>query len=153
MIHKNFNDEGGSNHDEKDNDQENQEGSQDIKNGNKEKKNGEKVYDQEIQLCPKTKLKGLRKAILEQLGHHDMYDARLYSNNANAAKHELLVGEMATLETLGLLTEAQLDIEIFLKIAISVHGKFPNYKANIEVGPEESMDIIETRVPFFRMLS
>ena len=69
MIHKNFNDEGGSNHDEKDNDQENQEGSQDIKNGNKEKKNGEKVYDQEITLCPKTKLKGLRKAILEQLGH------------------------------------------------------------------------------------
>lgn len=39
----------------------------------------EKVYDRVIKVMPKVKLRGIRKAILEELGVEDICTARIYS--------------------------------------------------------------------------
>jgi len=39
----------------------------------------EKTFDRVVKVIPKTKLKGLRKAILEEVGVQEMCTARIYS--------------------------------------------------------------------------
>lgn len=39
----------------------------------------EKIFDRVIKVTPKTKLKGLRKAVLEELGMQDMCAASLFA--------------------------------------------------------------------------
>jgi len=48
----------------------------------------EKIFDRIVKINPKTKLKGIRKAILEELGCEDMCTARLYSVKSNKASDE-----------------------------------------------------------------
>ena len=38
----------------------------------------EKAFDRVVKVMPKTKLKGIRKAILEELGVQDMCTARIF---------------------------------------------------------------------------
>lgn len=143
----------------------------------------EKSYDRTVKVQPKMKLKGIRKAILEELGVQDICTARLFSIDklkaADAPKSgddekkddeeneedqdkepelesaeggpEELVGEMASIETLGLQNGGRIEVEVFLNLEVSVQGKGAGYTNKIEVGPEETMDVIETRVSFFRM--
>lgn len=65
--------------------------------------------------------------------------------------NEELVGEMASLETLGLASGGKLEVEVFFTIEVQVQGKGAGYNHKVEVGPEETMDVIEDRVSFFRM--
>lgn len=64
---------------------------------------------------------------------------------------EELMGEMASIETLGLQNGGRLEVEVYFNLEVSVQGKGAGYTNKIEVGPEESMDVIESRVSFFRM--
>lgn len=66
---------------------------------------------------------------------------------------EELKGEMASLETLGLQNGGKLEVLVYFNLDVSVHGKGRGYQRVIEVGPEETMDIIETRVSFVRMFT
>ena len=133
----------------------------------------EKIFDKSVKVPPKTKLKGVRKAILEELGLHELCTARLYAaekpkdeKKAAAAEEskdegglgvkpadqqEELVGEMASLETLGLAHGGKVEVEVFMNLEVSVQGKGAGYLTKIEVGPEETMDMLETRVSFFKM--
>ena len=58
---------------------------------------------------------------------------------------------MASLETLGLQNGGKLEVEVFFIIEVSVEGKGASYNNQIEVGPEEPMDILEHRLHFFNM--
>jgi len=60
---------------------------------------------------------------------------------------------MASLEALGLQNGGKLEVEVYFNLDVSVHGKGKGYQRNVEVGPEELMDIIETRVSFVRMFT
>jgi len=40
---------------------------------------------------------------------------------------------------------------VFFNLEVQVQGKGAGYNHKVEVGPEEVMDVIETRVSFFRM--
>lgn len=62
-----------------------------------------------------------------------------------------MIGEMASLETLGLQNGGQLEVEVFFNIEVSVDGRGAGYQINVEVAPEEVMDTIENRVFFFKM--
>ena len=64
---------------------------------------------------------------------------------------EELIGEMASLETLGLQNGGKVEVEVFFKLDVQVQGKGVGYNDKVEVGPEETMDVIETRVSFYRM--
>lgn len=46
-----------------------------------------------------------------------------------------------------------MEVEVYFNLDVSVHGKGKGYQRNVEVGPEEFMDIIETRVSFVRMFT
>lgn len=61
------------------------------------------------------------------------------------------MGDMATLETLGLQNGGKLEVEVHFNIEVSVDGRGAGYNANIEFGPEEKMSAIEDRVFFFNM--
>ena len=110
----------------------------------------EKVFDHQVKIPPKTKLKGVRKAILEELGVQDMCTARLYyftldtlnpireadaeeenkdgsAEKPNVTNGEELVGEMASLETLGIVNGTKLEVEVFFSIDVSVPGKGAGY--------------------------
>ena len=60
---------------------------------------------------------------------------------------------MASLEALGLQNGGKLEVEVYFNLDVSVHGKGKGYQRNVEVGPEEFKDIIETRVSFVRMFT
>ena len=60
---------------------------------------------------------------------------------------------MASLETLGLQKGGKVEVEVFFNLEVSVMGKGAGYTSKVEVGPEENMDVIETRVSFYRMFS
>ena len=60
---------------------------------------------------------------------------------------------MASLETLGLQNGGKLEVEVFFNIEVQVQGKGAGYTHKVEVGPEETLDVIETRVSFFRMFT
>ncbi len=58
---------------------------------------------------------------------------------------------MASLEVLGLNNGGKLLVEVYFNLEVQVQGKGAGYNHKVEVGPEEVMDVIETRVSFFRM--
>ena len=60
---------------------------------------------------------------------------------------------MASLETLGLDKGGKIEALVYFSIEVSVFGKGAGYTAKVEVGPEESMDVLETRVSFYRLFS
>jgi len=134
-----------------------------------------------IKVIPKMKLKALRKVILEEMGVQDICKVRIFAaqRDENDSEGPLsddeeqkesgaeddenkkqkvvlvpgeeLVGEMASLETLGLKKGGRIEVEIFFTIEVQVQGKGLGYNSKLEVGPEETMDVIEERVSFFRM--
>ena len=65
--------------------------------------------------------------------------------------NEELVGEMAALENLGLANGGKLEVEVYFVLEVQVAGKGAGYSRKVEVGPEETMEVIEDRVSFFRM--
>ena len=60
---------------------------------------------------------------------------------------------MASLEALGLQNGGKLEVLVYFNLDVSVHGKGRGYQRVVEVGPEEPMDVIETRVSFVRMFT
>lgn len=60
---------------------------------------------------------------------------------------------MSTLSEMGLRHGGRIEVELVFGIQVAVAGKGQNYRQYIEVGPNEKMDIIRSRVPFFHMFS
>lgn len=60
-------------------------------------------------------------------------------------------GDLASVETLGLMDGSKLEVEIFFTIDVSVDGMGKTYRQALEVSPEEKMDTILSRVGFCRM--
>ena len=66
-------------------------------------------------------------------------------------ERELMKGDLASVETLGLMDGSRLEVEIFFTIDVSVDGMGKTYRQALEVSPEERMDTILSRVGFCRM--
>ena len=60
-------------------------------------------------------------------------------------------GELASVETLGLMDGSKLEVEVFFTIDVSVDGMGNSYRDNLEVSPEEKMESILSRVGFCKM--
>lgn len=60
-------------------------------------------------------------------------------------------GELASVETLGLMDGSKIEVEVYFTIDVSVDGMGNGYRQNLEVSPEEKMDTILSRVGFCRM--
>ena len=108
---------------------------------------------------------------MEQIGVEDICTARIYKvpdpnappeeekKGEDAAEggegekneREMLIGEMASLETLGLQNGGRLEVEVYFSIEVSVQSAGAGYNVVVEVGPEETMDTIESRVAWFKM--
>lgn len=50
---------------------------------------------------------------------------------------------MASLEALGLQSGCKLEVEVFFCVDVQTQGKGAGYSNKVEVGPEETMDVIE----------
>jgi len=66
-------------------------------------------------------------------------------------ERELLQGDMASCDTLGLGNGGKLEVEVYFNLELSVDGRGAGYINNVEVSPEETMDTLEHRVSFFKM--
>ena len=66
-------------------------------------------------------------------------------------ERELLSGDMASCDTLGLGNGGKLEVEVYFNLELSVDGRGAGYINNVEVSPEETMDTLEHRVSFFKM--
>jgi len=62
-------------------------------------------------------------------------------------------GEMLTLSEMGLRHGGKVEVELVFSLQISVAGKGCTYRQLVEVGPNEKMDVIRQRVPFFHIFS
>ena len=60
-------------------------------------------------------------------------------------------GELASVETLGLMDGSKLEVEVYFTIEVAVDGVGNNYRENLEVSPEEKMESILSRVGFCKM--
>lgn len=56
------------------------------------------------------------------------------------------------MSNLGLQSGGKLEVEVYFNVEISVLGKGSQFRVNLEVDPEENMEVIETRVSFYSML-
>jgi len=66
-------------------------------------------------------------------------------------EREMLSGDMASCDTLGLGNGGKLEVEVYFNLELSVDGRGAGYINNVEVSPEETMDTLEHRVSFFKM--
>ena len=63
----------------------------------------------------------------------------------------MMKGELASVETLGLMDGSKLEVEVYFTIEVAVDGVGNNYRENLEVSPEEKMESILSRVGFCKM--
>jgi hypothetical protein len=89
-------------------------------------------------------VKHLRKAILDEMGLGDMCAARVYVNGQHYPTENDLVKDIGF---------NSVEIETYLKVHFAVAGKGSSYVTSIEVSPSETMDVIRTRVPFYKMFA
>lgn len=54
---------------------------------------------------------------------------------------------------MGLRHGGRVEVELVFGLHVSVVGKGCTYRQFIEVGPNEKMDVIRSRVPFFHIFS
>lgn len=73
-----------------------------------------------------------------------MCSIRLYYNN------EMIVGDMDIVKDLDL---QRVEVEVYCTLHFSVSGKGSSYTISIDVNPNESLEIIRSKVPFFKMFS
>jgi hypothetical protein len=86
----------------------------------------------------------LRKAILEEMGLNQMCTARLFVNGEHYPTENDFVKDIGY---------NLVEIETYLKVYFAVAGKGSSYVTSIEVSPNETMDVIRQRVPFYKMFA
>lgn len=67
-------------------------------------------------------------------------------------ERELMIGDMAACDTLGLGNGGKLEVEVYFNLELSVDGRGAGYSSNVEVSPEETMETLEHRVEFFKQI-
>lgn len=60
---------------------------------------------------------------------------------------------MSTLSEMGLRHGGRVEVELVFGLTVGVSGKGCTYRQFIEVGPNEKMEVIRSRVPFFHIFS
>lgn len=126
----------------------------------------------------KARLKHLKKQVLDELDMGAMCTLRVYYYESyeasqqedeqkpsdkddpdsavtkpQLARGDQLDGEMSTLSEMGLRHGGRVEVELVFGIKVSVAGKGSTYRSAIEVGPNEKMEVIRNRVPFFHIFS
>ena len=101
-------------------------------------------YSRYVQVAEKSRVKQLKKQILEDLGLQEMCAIRLYHKN------EMIVWDMDSVRDLQI---DKVDVEVFITLHFSVAGKGSSYAISIDVNPNETLEIIRTRVTFYKMFN
>lgn len=92
----------------------------------------------------KSRLKALKKQILEDLNLHEMCAIRLYANG------ELLDSDMEFVKELKI---QKVEAEVFFTINIQVAGMGPQYKKQIDVSPNDTLDLIRAKSGFYELFT
>lgn len=69
------------------------------------------------------------------------------------APGEMITGDMSTLKDIGLDEGGRVEVEVYFTLEVAVVGKGSGYHTVIEVDPNETMDVIRSKVPFFKMFT
>lgn len=94
----------------------------------------------------KSRLRALKDLLLEDMGLQNVCKIRVFDAQTGLQ----LTNDMCSLENLGLSNQSKLDIQLFMSINISVPRKGKGYQLDIEVAPLECMDVLKSKVHFFR---
>ena len=86
----------------------------------------------------------MKKQILEELGLHDVCAVRLYHNS------ELICNDMDVVKESKF---EKVEVEAYITLEFAVAGKGNSYAIKLDVNPNESLEIIRSKVPFFKMFS
>ena len=65
----------------------------------------------------------------------------------------ILDSESELIQDLGIEDGSKIEVELFIRLIVSVMGKGSGYVNQIEVSPEESLDVLRQRVPFFKLFT
>lgn len=93
-----------------------------------------------------TKVKQLKKIILQELGMEETGDLRIYVNDAEFENEKAGLKDLQLDEANG-----SIDVEVIFKILIEVHGKGKQYSDTVIVTPNEPLDVLRSRVAFFKL--
>lgn len=66
---------------------------------------------------------------------------------------EELIGTMSTLSECGLKNGGKVEVELLFGVSVVVAGRGGGYKQRVEVKPEEKLDVLRTRVNFFKLFT
>lgn len=66
---------------------------------------------------------------------------------------EELIGPMSTLSECGLKNGGKVEVELLFGVSVVVAGRGGGYKQRVEVKPDEKLDVLRTRVNFFKLFS
>lgn len=95
-------------------------------------------------ITDKTRVKVLKKQILEDLNLHEMCAIRLYANG------EALFSDMDFVKDLDI---QKVEAEVFFTINIQVAGMGPQYKKQIEVSPNDTLEQIRIKANFYQLFT
>lgn len=74
---------------------------------------------------------------------------KLYLNDVELADDKVSIKDS------GILAAAEpapkLEVEIFIKVSIEVQGKGKDYSVTVEVQPSEEIEVLKTKVSFFKI--
>ena len=92
----------------------------------------------------KTRVKALKKQILEDLNLQEMCAIRLYANG------ELILSDMDFVKDLEI---QKVEAEVFFTINIQVAGMGPQYKKQFDVSPNDTLDQIREKTTFYQLFT
>ena len=58
---------------------------------------------------------------------------------------------MSNLESMGLASGGKVEVEVYFTIEVAVVGKGSGYSTTIEVSPNETMDVLRSKVSFLKI--
>lgn len=57
------------------------------------------------------------------------------------------------IQDLDIIDKSKIEVELFMRLTVSVMNKGSGYVNKIEVSPDETMDVLRQKVPSFRMFT
>jgi len=102
------------------------------------------AYSRSVETTEKTRVKNLKLMVLEDLNLKDMCAIRIYHDGLP------LLSDMEHVKDLML---ERIDVELFYTLQIQVEGMGGQYQRSIEVSPQDTVDQIRHKVPFFSLFS
>lgn len=121
-------------------------------------------FDRCVQVAPKIRLKMIKRAILDQMNVAEVFVCRLFFHSAEKGEPgqamerpfqpgEELMGEMSSLQQLGLANGGRVEVQIYLVLDVNVEGKGSGFAQKVEMAPSEPLSNLMEKFTQYRLFA